>query len=148
MESNTMSQSPNNSPDKAPPSPPVDPDALMGRINGLSFFAVLVVSLIIHTTLIGATSVGHIQNCLKYWTIHPELIIRQAEKEKRAEERAKKRTERQQKEADQVAERKASDKKNGKTTSKPKSKIEEKINQKSTTLPAKSGVSLDDIDEL
>jgi len=143
-----MSQSPNNSPDKAPQRPPVDPDALMGRINGLSFFAVLIVSIIIHGTLIGATSIAHIQDCLKYKTLHPERIIRQEAKEQRAEERAKKRAARQDKEAKQVAEQKAKDKKSGKTTSKPKTKIEEKINQKSTTLPAKSGVSLDDIDEL
>ncbi len=75
MEPNTMSQSPNNSPDKAPQRPPVDPDALMGRINGLSFFAVLIVSIIIHGTLIGATSIAHIQDCLKYKTLHPERII-------------------------------------------------------------------------
>jgi len=142
-----MSQSPQNSPDPTPPAP-VDPDALMGRINGMSFFAMFIVSLLIHTALIGATSVGFIQNCVKYQTIYPDRVIREEVKKQRAEERAKKRLERQAEDAKQVAKQKAKDKKDGKPSTKPATKIEQKINQKSTTLPAKSGVSLDDIDEL
>ena len=143
-----MSQSPDNSPDNSPEPAPVDPDTLMGKINGLSFFTMFIVSLLIHTALIGATSVGYIQNCVKYQTIYPRRVIRQEAKERQAEERARKRTDRQTEDAKQVAGQNAKDKKAGKSTTKPLSKIEQKINQKSTTLPAKSSVGLDDIDEL
>ncbi len=70
-----MSQSPDNSPDNSPEPAPVDPDTLMGKINGLSFFTMFIVSLLIHTALIGATSVGYIQNCVKYQTIYPRRVI-------------------------------------------------------------------------
>ena len=140
-----MSQSQKTSPEKTPADDQVDPDALMGRINGLSFFAMFLVSLLIHAVLIGGTSVGFIQQCVKYNTLAPGAIIRENVKKERAEERAKKLAERQEDDAKKVAEQKD---KGARSTTKPVSKIEQKINQKSTTLPAKSGVTLDDIDEL
>ena len=140
-----MSQSQNTSPEKTPADDQVDPDALMGRINSLSFLSMLLVSLLIHAALIGATSIGFIRQCVEYNTLTPGAVIREKVKEERAEERRKKRTERQDAEAKLVAGQKG---KGGTSTTKPASKIEQKINQKSTTLPAKSGVKLDDIDEL
>ena len=140
-----MSQSQNTNPEKTAADEPIDPDALMGRINGLSFFAMFLVSLLVHAVLIGATSVGFIQQCVKYNTLAPGAIIREIVKKERAEERAKKLAERQADDAKKVAEQK---KTGSRPTTKPVSKIEQKINQKSTTLPAKSGVNLDDIDEL
>jgi hypothetical protein len=148
MELNAMSQSQNNNPEKTTADDGVDPDALMGRINGLSFFAVLIVSLIIHALLIGGTSVGFIQQCVKYQTLAPGAIIREEVKKERAEERAKKLADRQADDAKKVAEEKMNPKKSTKPTTKPLTKIEQDINQKSTTLPATSGVNLDDIDEL
>ncbi|MDP6543369.1 MAG: hypothetical protein QGH60_05215 [Phycisphaerae bacterium] len=140
-----MSQSPNRNPESAPVTCQVDPDALMGRINSLSFLSMFVVSLLIHAALIGATSIGFIQQCVEYNTLAPGAIIREKFKQERAEERRKKRAERQEAEAKAVAGQKG---KGGTSTTKPVSKIERKINQKSTTLPAKSGVKLDDIDDL
>ena len=140
-----MSQSPNTNPENAPVTCQVDPDALMGRINGLSFFSMFIVSLLIHAALIGATSIGFIQQCVEYNTLTPGAMIREKAKKERAEEREKKRAKRQEIEASLVAGQKG---KGGKSTTKPLSKIEKKINQKSTTLPAKSGVKLDDIDDL
>jgi len=141
-----MSQDSDNITVSKPDQAPVDPDALMSRISGLSFFAMFIVSLLIHTALIGATSVGFIQQCVHYKTLDPGSIIREEVKKQKAEERAKKRADRQAEEAKQIAKQK--DKASGASTSKPKSKIEKKITEKSTTLPAKSGVRLDDIDEL
>ncbi|MDP6637405.1 MAG: hypothetical protein QGG42_21105 [Phycisphaerae bacterium] len=143
-----MSQSPNTNPEKTSEGVPIDPDALMGRINSLSFFAVFLVSVLVHAALIGGTSVGYIQLCLEYKTLDPDTVIREKVKKEQAAERAKKRAERQEAEAKAVAGQKGKGSKGGTSTTKPKSKIEEKINQKSTTLPAKSGVKLDDIDDL
>jgi len=142
-----MSQSPNTNknPEKTPADDQVDPDALMVRINGLSFLSMFLVSLIIHAVLIGATSIEFIQQCVEYNTLAPGVVIREKARKERAEERRKKRAERQDAEAKLVAAQKG---KGAKSTTKPKSKIEQKINQKSTTLPAKSGVKLDDIDDL
>ncbi len=140
-----MSQSQNTSPEKTAASDQVDPDALMGRINSLSFLSMFLVSVLIHAVLIGATSIGFIQQCVEHNTLTPGAIIRENVKKERAEERRKKRAERQAAEARLGAEQKG---KAAKSTTKPTSKIEEKLNQKSTTLPAKSGVKLDDIDEL
>ena len=145
MESNAMSQSQNTNPEKIPTSDQVDPDALMGRINSLSFFSMFLVSILVHAALIGATSVGFIQLCVEYKTLNPDKVIRERTRIERAEEREKKRAKRQEIEASLVAGQKG---KGGKSTTKPLSKIEKKINQKSTTLPAKSGVKLDDIDDL
>jgi len=132
-------------PEKTPADDQVDPDALMVRINGLSFLSMFLVSLIIHAVLIGATSIEFIQQCVEYNTLAPGVVIREKARKERAEERRKKRAERQDAEAKLVAAQKG---KGAKSTTKPKSKIEQKINQKSTTLPAKSGVKLDDIDDL
>ena len=80
-----MSQSPDNiSADSSGPVP-VDPDSLMGKVNGLSFFAVFIMSLLIHTALIGATSIGFIQQCVKYQTLNPGAIIREEVKKQQAE---------------------------------------------------------------
>ena len=143
-----MSQSQNTSPENMDTSGPVDPDALMGRINSLSFLSMLFVSLFIHAVLIGATSIGFIQQCVEYNTLAPGAIIREKVKEERAAEREKKRAARQAAEAGLVAGQKGKGGKGGTSITKPASKIEQKINQKSTTLPAKSGVKLDDIDDL
>jgi len=143
-----MSQSPNRNPENAPVTCQVDPDALMGRINSLSFLSMFIVSLLIHAVLIGATSIGFIQQCVEYNTLAPGAIIQEKVKQERAEERCKKRAERQEAEANAVAGQKGKGAKGGTSTTKPVSKIEQKINQKSTTLPAKSGVKLDDIDDL
>ncbi|MDP6635285.1 MAG: hypothetical protein QGG42_10330 [Phycisphaerae bacterium] len=143
-----MSQSPNNSPEKTHSDDQVDPDALMGKVNGLSFFAMFLVSLFIHAALIGGTSIGFIKLCVEYNTLEPDIIISENAKKERAAERAKKRAERQAEEAKQVAAQKGKGSKGGRPTSRPLSKIEKKINQTSTTLPAKSGVNLDDIDDL
>ena len=140
-----QTQNQNTNPEKTLTRGAIDPDALMGRITGLSFFSMFLVSVLIHAVLIGATSIGFIQQCVEYKTLTPGAMIREKEKQVRAEERAKKRAKRQEIEASLVAGQKG---KGAKSTTKPKSKIEQKINQKSTTLPAKSGVKLDDIDDL
>jgi hypothetical protein len=148
MEPDAMSQSQNTKPEKPDAASPVDPDALMGKINGLSFFAMFLLSLLIHTVVIGATSVGFIQLCIKHKTIEPDIILRENAKIEQAAERDKKRAERQAQDTKLAAQQKSNPKNGGKPTSKPLTKIEQKINQQSTTLPAKSGVNLDDIDEL
>ena len=148
MESNAMSQKQNTSPEKTRDGGPVDPDALMGRINSLSFLSMFLVSVLIHAVLIGATSIGFIQQCVEYNTLTPGAMIREKVKQERAAEREKKRAERQAAEAGLVAGQKGKGGKGGTSTTKAASKIEQKINHKSTTLPAKSGVKLDDIDEL
>ena len=151
MEPNAMSQASNTDPRKPDGDNPVDPDVLMGGINKLSFFAMLLVSLIVHAVLIGATSVEFIQQCVKYQTLEPGAKVREEARIKRTEERKKKLAERQAEDAKKVAQQKdkgTNGSNGGKPTSKPASKIEQDINPKTTTLPAKSGVNLDDIDEL
>lgn len=143
-----MSQTQNNIPDKKSAGDPVDPEALMGRVNGLSFLSMLLVSVLVHSLLIGVTSVTYIRQCMAHGTLYPDAAIREQVQKERTEERRKKRAERQAADAKQVAEQKSKGGKSGGATTKPVSKIEQNINRKSTTLPAKSGVSLDDIDEL
>ena len=69
----------------------VDPDALMGKINGLSFLAMFIVSLLVHTVLIGATSVGFIQDCIAYKTLDPDSVLQEQAKKAQAakEEKAR-----------------------------------------------------------
>ncbi|MBC8373630.1 MAG: hypothetical protein H8E53_08560, partial [Planctomycetes bacterium] len=98
-----MSQSQNTNPEKTPARGAIDPDALMGRISGLSFFSMFLVSLLIHAVLIGATSIGFIQQCVKYNTLTPGAMIRENAKKEQAKEREKKRAERQETEAKIVA---------------------------------------------
>ncbi|MBT3200219.1 MAG: hypothetical protein HN350_09905 [Phycisphaerales bacterium] len=124
----------------------VDPDALMGKINGLSFLAMFIVSLLVHTVLIGATSVGFIQDCIAYKTLDPDSVLQEQAKKAQAAQRDKQRAERQAEDAKLAAENK--NKKSKNPTTKPLTKIEQDINKTSTTLPATSGVNLDDIDEL
>jgi len=143
-----MSQSQNTNIETPATKNTVDPDALMGKVNGLSFFAMFIVSLLVHTVLIGATSVGFIQDCIEYQTLDPDSALQEQAKIAQAAERDKKRAERQAEDAKLAAENKNKPKKSSKATSKPLTKIEQDINKTSTTLPATSGVNLDDIDDL
>jgi len=140
-----MSDTPDNNPVQTPEGDQVDPDELMSEVSSQSFLRTFLISLAFHAVLIGVTSIGFIMLCAEHNTLHPDVVLRQKAKDKRAEELRKDRLEAQKK---LIADQKKAPGSPGKGTTRPASKIERQINRKSTTLPAKSGVGLEDIDDL
>ena len=126
---------------QAPGTDAVDPDELMGRISSLSFLRMAGISVAIHVVLIGVTSIGFLMDCSKYKTWHPDAEIRRITKEQRAEKLRKDREDAQRK---LIADRK----KGPGAETRPSSDVEKKVKRKSTTLPTRSGVGLDDIDDI
>jgi len=140
-----MSDNQSNNPVESPGSDQINPDELMGEVNKLSFFRTFTISVIVHVVLIGVTSIGFITLCAEHNTLHPDVVIRRIAKEERAEELRKEREEAQKQ---LIADQKKAAKSRGSGATRPASKIGQKMKRKSTTLPAKSGVGLEDIDEL
>jgi len=140
-----MSDNLANNPVQTPGGDQVDPDELMTEVSSVSFLRTFLISVVIHAVLIGVTSIGFLMLCAEHNTWDPDVVIRQIAKDKRAEELRKEREDAQKK---LIADQKKAARSSAKSATKPASKIEQQINRKSTTLPAKSGVGLEDIDDL
>lgn len=140
-----MTDSQNSKPPQMPGSVAVDPDELMGRVSNLPILRMVGISVAIHVVLIGITSIGFLMDCSKYKTWHPDVEIRRIAKEQRAEKLLKDREDAQKK---LIADQKKKSKGGTSAGTKPASSIEKNVTRKSTTLPARSGVGLDDIDDI
>lgn len=138
-----MSDIQHSSSQQAPGSVAVDPDELMGRVSNLPILKIVGISVALHVVLIGITSIGFLMDCSKYKTWHPDVEIRRIAKEQRAQKLLKEREDAQKK---LIADQKKKSK--GGAGTKPASDVEKKVTRKSTTLPARSGVGLDDIDDI
>lgn len=140
-----MSDSQNSKPPQTPGSVAVDPDELMGRVSNLPILKIVGISVVLHVVLIGITSIGFLMDCSKYKTWHPDVEIRRIAKEQRAQKLLKEREDAQKK---LIADQKKKSKGGTSAGTKPASSIEKNVTRKSTTLPARSGVGLDDIDDI
>lgn len=142
-----MSDSKHSKPRQAPGSGVVDPDELMGQVSNLPILKIVGISVALHVVLIGITSIGFLMDCSKYKTWHPDVEIRRIAKEQRAEKLLKEREDAQKKLiADQKKKSKGGTKPGAETRG--ASDVEKNVTRKSTTLPARSGVGLDDIDDI
>jgi len=134
-------------------------EELMAHIARPAIGRMLLISVVIHIALLLLTSVRFISLCFEHHTLHPSVVLKQIEQDKREKELEAKREAARQRILAAKKQKEAGTKAPGTATkagtapstgdqTSTKPKVIQDIEAKSNERPAKSDVSLDGMDEL